>query len=471
MLYKECLEILESQLANKIPKPLSKIAAQKVMASLYNQHLNLRQKNDEILILENNEYYWDLKNGKIKLSRSIIAKSIIEFFVYSLQIIFQFLSSNIQQKKEDYCLLYGIEKEWYEYPVKNMEFSRYLNKLSVQLEVPRYWLIDNTHIFRNRKLSNRIIATPCPVLSVILLTKGPLARLKLFVYWVISMILLLSKIIFSIEYLIVLRELIKEYPFINELNNCPFAKNVFTTTSSIMAQPLIFHKPLESTRKTSMIWYSSSSHNQYVEHGAYIDFSLYCCIQCDLHLVWTLDHAKFLEKSCNARAVVVGPQLFYLPTTNITLKTRTIAIFDLTPTNWKVFENTPYGEERSLRFLKDVFQVIDSLNKNSINPYRVQLKPKRKFTNQHSKRYINEVMGLSNRGIQVISSDINLFDYLSTVDIVVTNSLTSIGDLAEYLGVKVVYYDIPAFYKPLRIGDRFTQNIEQLKTWLDKNIV
>jgi len=470
MSYKEYLKILEIQMAKKLPQPLSNIAAQKIMSSLYSQFLIHRQKNEEILNLENGEYFWDIKNGKIRLSWSIKAKSILEFFVYSLQIVFQFLFGNTKQKKEDFCLLYGTHREWYENPTKSLEFSRYLNELSTKLEISKFWLIENTYIFRNRKLSDGIIATPCPLLYLLLLTQGPLTRLNLFIHWVFTIILILPKIFSSIEYLIVINEVIKESAFMSRLNDFSLAKYVFTTTSNIMVQPTIFHQPFDSTRETSMIWYSSSTHDTYVDYNACIDFSLYCCIRCDRHLVWTLDHAKFLEKRCKARALVIGPQLFYLPTTNTTFKNRTIAIFDITPTSWEVFKNTPYGEERSLRFLKDVFQVLSFLNKDSINPYAIQFKPKRQFTKHHSKTYINEVRNLSNNGLHVIASDINLYDYLKTVDIVVTNSLTSIGDLAEYLGVKVVYYDMPNFYKPLRIGENFTRNLMQLRTWLEKNM-
>lgn len=468
MKYSEYLDQLEIHFSKKLPRVMAQVAAQRVMSSFYNQLLDNRKEGITSLQLVNSKYSWDLTSDTLKIGASQRIKYIALIPIYFLQVMLQFVSRGDISNTPMINILYGTERERYMQPGKFNSFAEYLSHLSSQLEISTHWLVENNYILKNRKLNDRVITSPCPLVTVLLSSIRMSHKFRLFARWAFDFAHFLIGIPFNPDRIIVANEYVKELTFVQALKRLQPPINLFTTTSQLFVQPLFFHKENNHSPATSMIWYSSSAHDQYVDFFEYIDYSIYSRVRCDTHLVWTSAHKEFLERKCGAKARVIGPQLFYRPSLSSITQRKAIAIFDITPTSWKIYENTPYGTKRCLQFLEDVFETILKVNSKLEVQFQVEFKAKREFQSIHSQAYIDQLNQLGLKGLSILPSDVNLFDYLNSVSIVVTNSLTSIGDLAEFLGIEVIYYDLENFYSIKRKGQRFALNRRQLFYRLNK---
>jgi len=160
---------------------------------------------------------------------------------------------------------------------------------------------------------------------------------------------------------------------------------------------------------------------------------------------------------------VVGPQLFYLPSAKVQnpKRKKVIAVMDVTPTSWSLYENTLYSLERGLWFLDQVHVALSAL-KLSHKSTLVEFKFKREIGNHHAKKYLERVQSLNESGFfYLIDENVNLYDYFGTVDCLITTELTSVGLVAESMGIDVMYLD--PFDSHSKRGCFFPRNCEDLE--------
>jgi hypothetical protein len=230
--------------------------------------------------------------------------------------------------------------------------------------------------------------------------------------------------------------------------------NVYITNSSFNNQPLWFEL-IDKSFKTNLIWYSTNWRpllfaKPFFENPLSVPSRKH--MKLDNHFVWNkIQGEGLITLDPCTHYTVTGSILLYTHThthTAISMPHTDIVIggFDITPMTSEKWESLLgfmvhyYSTDIILSFWYDLISVIGqlSLSQNA----SLLMKPKRKTDTFHCKNYLSQIEQLIATG-KIISMDydVNLYSYISQLDIVFCIPYTSPAYIAQELHIPAVFYD------------------------------
>ena len=225
--------------------------------------------------------------------------------------------------------------------------------------------------------------------------------------------------------------------------------NLVTTQSHFLRLPYAFYIEGKDRVVRSMLWYSTNSipiQNRRTQ--AMFDPNHFKIENIDNHFVWTTEQKKFLMRLNPYADVTVVGSILFMPIKSTNAKSlianMDIAIFDVIPFNGLGVE-TFYSNQIMIDFMQDI---VGSLKSNKKTKYsRILLKPKRNYSKKsrggvsHSIQYMDFISNLQqNNLIEVLRADINLYELVRSVSLVVGIPFTSPVIVAKELKVPCIYY-------------------------------
>ncbi len=236
------------------------------------------------------------------------------------------------------------------------------------------------------------------------------------------------------------------------LNAKSLINNYFVTNTYLLFQPIWFNElPYGQKRnyRSHILFYSTNNKglrplNQSLpkEPFPYFDF-----IKCDEAWVWNEGDKKWIEDYTNIKRVnIVGSILFYTKSDESlsSSKEKRVGVFDVPVFNDNFLKTVTHenlymynSEEAVLTFLQDILEACDETG------HKMCLKVKRGIKSEfHSEKYISFVEKLKKSSVhEVHSENINLYDFISHSDAVITLPFTSPYFVAEESGKPATFYD------------------------------
>jgi hypothetical protein len=225
--------------------------------------------------------------------------------------------------------------------------------------------------------------------------------------------------------------------------------DLVTTQTSMFKVPVAFK--YASSQKKIMAWYSTNSKPIYaakdslrlgIRIDAFKDFI-------DEHWVWNEDEINFLQSNGVENVIAVGPIIF-----NDKLIGKgdpekfVITYFDVTPIQGN---EGFYSEVNTISVLNSILKLCDVLNEEYPNRLVLQIKPKRKYYNFHSKNYVSSIKTHSKmKKIELIEPTANLYQIISKSDLVLAIPFTSPALVAKemcinryFVSIGIEGWDVP----------------------------
>ena len=241
--------------------------------------------------------------------------------------------------------------------------------------------------------------------------------------------------------------------------------DLVTTNSSLEKLPIAFQCPIKGRRV--MVWYSTNSKPIYFRGNPQsLNWDVGAIIKgIDSHLVWTKYDVVYLESLGIHKAHAIGPILFQTQIVGErSARNYVITYFDVTPLapSYDYIVGTQdnfYSERNALRDLEAIEKLSANLNGAFANKVQVRIKPKRAYSQMHSKKYITKIMEHSRQHqIEILSPYANLYEIISQSDLVIATPWTSPAVLAKELATNSVFFtiraaewDLPAEYEGIRV--------------------
>lgn len=236
---------------------------------------------------------------------------------------------------------------------------------------------------------------------------------------------------------------------ISTLDEAGLIEGVLLTTSSYVEQQLWVRKIARS--RVHMVWYSQSAQLiTYKVDRISSAIPNYQWIYAGVHWVWTKKFGEYICKICTHSIFkIVGPIIWCLPKSSvIKADCLRIAVFDVPPFSHKysisrlgVFPNY-YCPENLLAFINAVVNLKASLESELNISVEIILKNKRKERGWANKIYSKRVSNLALHGVfSIASSDINLFELISSCNLVIAYPFSSPPYISEHMGIPAVYFD------------------------------
>ena len=225
--------------------------------------------------------------------------------------------------------------------------------------------------------------------------------------------------------------------------------NLVTTQTHFLRLPYAFYIEPRGRVFRSMLWYSTNIvpiQNRRTQ--AMFDPNHFKIENIDNHFVWTTEQKNFLMRLNPYADVTVVGSILFMPIKSTKAKSlisnMDIVIFDVTPFNGLRVE-VFYSNQVLTDFIQDIVETLRS-NKNTESS-RILLKPKRSYSKKsrggvsHSIQYMDFISNLQqNNMIEVLRADINLYDLIGGVSLVIGIPFTSPMVLAKELNVPCIYY-------------------------------
>ena len=467
--HRAALNGIMEMIGSRISKPLRIQIARRILAQYFEQVLYARKQNQSLNSLEGELFSINFNTAKFTGSFRLTIKCYLELFYLFLNYSFILLCRNPNlsvAQMERTNLFFG-----HNFPsgnIQDIETSAYFMQFAQENNHPSAFFLERVAFFKKPKLVESCIFSFSPTLSLLLLTNSFFFRLRLASRLVSEFVFYFFVSPFLGSRQLVIRDLFFQGWMARRLMERKSELNLFCSPNSLFVQNLLFNLDIPHFSR-SMIWYSASAMKRQFEDEWYIDETVYFDLPIDVHYVWTKEHANFLNRSKKCRTVVVGPQLFYLPPiqpTRVSVGSK-IAIMDVTPTNWSIYQDTLYSEVRGVWFLDQIYEALSGTTTMNQRP-RIEFKYKRPVGSIHSSKYVHKVEELQSQGfLNIVDPEINLFDYISGLSCLITTQLTSVGLIAEDLGIKVIYLDP---FVSSRISDSYVaRNALELKEVLLAN--
>ncbi len=241
--------------------------------------------------------------------------------------------------------------------------------------------------------------------------------------------------------------------------------DLVTTNSSLKKLPIAFQCPIKGRRV--MVWYSTNSKPIYFRGNPQsLNWDVGAIIKgIDSHLVWTKYDVVYLESLGIHKAHAIGPILFQTQiVAEKSVRNYVITYFDVTPfaPSYDYIVGTQenfYSEPNALRDLEAIEKLSADLNGVFANKVQVRIKPKRAYSQMHSKEYITKIMEHSRQHqIEILSPYANLYEIISQSDLVIATPWTSPAVLAKEMSVNAVFFalrvadwDLPDEYEGIRV--------------------
>ena len=222
------------------------------------------------------------------------------------------------------------------------------------------------------------------------------------------------------------------YSFYLSLNSSN--TTLITTQSSLTSVPIMFK--LSHENRKIMVWYSTNSKPIYAMDDLIrekLDFENIKA-NIDEHWVWDEDDLRFLESEGIQNARSLGAMLFQ---EKILVGRSTskfiVTYFDVTPFD---SGNGIYSERNTIAVLDNLMFLTATLNESYPGKFLLRIKPKRKYSRVHSRKYISKIHELSkHENVELISPLANLYQVVSESDFVLAVPFSSPAVLAKELGV------------------------------------
>ena len=235
----------------------------------------------------------------------------------------------------------------------------------------------------------------------------------------------------------------KEYLFDPVLYSLFFSQvenmiDLITTQSSFSKVPSSF-KIINGPKKI-MAWYSTNSKPIYASDDKQrkeVNVDAFKEV-IDEHWVWNKTEIDFLQNLGIANVIAVGPVIFQdKMVEERDSKKFVITYFDVTPLEGSV---DFYSEINTTSVLKNILQLIDLLEVKYPGRVIVQIKPKRKYSQFHSKKYISLVT-ISSKQMKIkrLPASANLYQTISKSDLVLAIPFTSPALLGRELNVNSLF--------------------------------
>ncbi|MEQ1877755.1 MAG: hypothetical protein ABL958_14015 [Bdellovibrionia bacterium] len=231
--------------------------------------------------------------------------------------------------------------------------------------------------------------------------------------------------------------------------------DVFLPVSEMSSQPMYFNRMRNKNFHLHFVMPSAVATQYSFKSDPQFSFDpFYEFMKFDEAWVWTQPHADDLKSMLKlSRVHVVGPILWYLPRTHSNLAPRDrrirAGIFDITPFEHE-YHDTRIGEgvfryyipENAIRFLQDSVETMENVAKEQGLSVDITLKAKRAFDKRFSRKYSELVENLceTNR-ISLTPPDVDLFDYISSLDLILVMPFSTPAYVADDLNVPAIYYD------------------------------
>ena len=203
------------------------------------------------------------------------------------------------------------------------------------------------------------------------------------------------------------------------------------------------------------IWYSINTRAFQFKNSPFAplpEYSFFYFMYTGTSWTWNQPHAIWLKKFNDHNVNFVGPILFYsfskkdspkkIHLSNGPIK---ILIFDITPfyqshINAHISQKgfNYYNEKTCLKFISDI---LEASAENT--DWEIFLKPKRKYVEMHSKKYIDFLKHkeTTDTRFTIIPTDINLYEEILKSDIVISIPFSSPFDIAKSLKIPALYFD------------------------------
>lgn len=264
-------------------------------------------------------------------------------------------------------------------------------------------------------------------------------------------------------------------PTVRLLNNKGSLKHYAFDNSDFSKQILPIVSLKERHFTSHMIFYASNTKGfKFKGVDEVAEHPHYQYMKVDKAWVWNDDHKRWLENICRhvQMAGAIGPILFYNDNRKAKDlgKSFKIVCFDVTPASdyWRrayagggSIGFDFYSPEHMLKFVKDIESSTRELN----SEIQVLIKPKRMPSKKwHDEKYVNFLQ--SCRNIQILDSEVNIFELVRGSDLILAIPFTSALFIADQLGVPGIFYDPTAaleFNLDGRRNIEFVQSRDLLK--------
>lgn len=242
--------------------------------------------------------------------------------------------------------------------------------------------------------------------------------------------------------------------------------------------PTFFHKKFSNITRV-MLWYSVN--NETISKiGEESSFELPSHLKdlIDMHYVWTVEQKKWLEKFGVRHVSVVGSMVFVprkifhiqsrLPRSLIP---RRVAFFDVTPLTDGL---GIYTEESCIATLSSIISVTRDISLDESVPIELCLKPKREYSQFHSKKYIGYLQEQQETGsIKLLDSRSNIYEEVDRASVVISVPYSSPSVVAVELGVPTIFFfqtkdtwDFRSHFSSIPV----VLSTEVLRAWLRENL-
>lgn len=246
-----------------------------------------------------------------------------------------------------------------------------------------------------------------------------------------------------------------EYPLANHLNEKNLIENVIITNSNWLQQFLWMSNLPNRSFKVYMALYSLNSHPYRFKGEAKpsqhpgIRHLIVDCI-----FTWNNNNLDLLIRDGITSDIrVVKPILWYMPQLTKQFKDKdinkfNICIFDISPRNCDLSSNRDvsdvYISTKNMKsFINDILITVNEVQAALSVDIDVVLKHKRLRAKSHDPEYFEYIdRVVRDYGImRVISQDTNLYQIISSSDLIIVFPYTSPAYIAESVGIDAIFYD------------------------------
>lgn len=218
--------------------------------------------------------------------------------------------------------------------------------------------------------------------------------------------------------------------------------------SNLRTLPIqMYNKTKSNSHQNIMIWYSANSDLYYKnnEKRINVEKNYLSLAYIDLHLVWNETQKITLQRYAQGKIKAIGSSVFHpVPIVKKSTFRNNVQIniiyFDIPPINSKI---TTYftSADRLLNTYNEIKEVLDSLSMRLNLSIELSVKPKRKLYSSKSDDYSKLLTKDKRKGlIKVLSPQSNLYNLVSSNDIVIAYPWTSPAYIARELSIPALYF-------------------------------
>jgi polysaccharide biosynthesis PFTS motif protein len=433
------------------------------------------------------EFNAAVENVKIKYRFNL--KTLGKILTFYLAFIFLFFRSSKQYSRVNLNLVYGLDSKQIFQNSSTDSLYNFLRKLfSYKSQNPHYVIETNAIKLLSKRRGSFLLSRN---IDIFLYTSFLTSKQKM------RLIILMGMRIFYFLYysrkygsmILIWQQFIFQEP-LYEIIEKQLSKKVLsllTTQSAYRNLPFIFEY-FQNSIDSFMIWYSANSVpiNYKNQQSIRVQFTteVYKVLPIQNHLVWTTDHAKYLQsivpKEINVS--VNGSLMFYVQENNFANKIFDVSVFDVSPyasSRLDEYQKIPidlnsiYSEDHVVQFINDIINTVNLLSVNSKRHLTIAIKYKRGLNDLHSQKYRNLLRELElMENITILNSEANLYDLIHQSRSVIGFPFVSPSVIARELNVPVIYYSsnkIMASYKKFH-GVQVVQSLKGLRLFLEESL-